>query len=204
HLRNRLDELSRRPGLDTTAREELEAAIDELDRTLSAFAALLRLARIEAGSYGPRHERVVLDQVTNDAIDLYRATAEERGLSIESQLAPVSLLGDRDLLFQAISNVLDNAIKYGAGRVTVTLENRGDEARLSIRDEGPGLARSEESRVFERFYRSDPSRSTPGSGLGLTLARAIVELHDGTITLGPADPGLRVVIRLPRAGQRSD
>ena len=199
HLRNQLDELSRRPNLEQDVRGELEDAIEELDRTLSAFAALLRLARIEAGSYGPRHEPVLLDQLTNDAIDLYRATAEDRGLVIESQLAPVTVPGDRDLLFQAVSNLLDNAIKYGAGRVAVSLEARADAVRLVIRDEGPGLDRTERDRVFERFYRSDPSRSTPGTGIGLTLAKAIVELHHGSIELHDADPGLEVVIHLPRA-----
>jgi signal transduction histidine kinase len=199
-LRNRLDELARRPNLDPGAREELETALEELDRTLSAFAALLRLARIEAGSYGPRHEPVLLDALVSDAIDLYRATAEERDLPIEAELAPVSIDGDRDLLFQAIGNLLDNAVKYGAGRVTVRLRARADDALLTIRDAGPGLAQVDRDRVFERFYRSDPSRSTPGSGLGLTLTKAIIELHGGSITLADARPGLEVIIALPGAG----
>ena len=204
HLRNRLDELARRPGLDTKTREELGAALEELDRTLSAFAALLRLARIEAGSYGPKSEAVRLDALTSDAIDLYRATAEESGLSIEATLAPTTVTGDRDLLFQAVSNLLDNAVKYGAGRVRVSLEAATESVQLRVRDEGPGLPEVEHGQVFERFYRSDPSRTTPGSGLGLTLSKAIVELHGGKISLHNLDPGLQVVITLPLAVRGAD
>jgi signal transduction histidine kinase len=198
-LRNRIDELAREPALDDVTRGELEAALEELDGTLTAFAALLRLARIESGSYGPRSEPVLLDQLANDAIDLYRATAEERGLEIVAQLAPVTVTGDRDLLFQAVGNLLDNAVKYGAQRIEIALEARAGNARLTIRDEGPGLADTDRERVFDRFFRSDPSRSTPGTGLGLTLAKAIVELHGGGITLEDGRPGLKVVITLPIA-----
>jgi signal transduction histidine kinase len=196
-LRGRLENLSAKPGLEDELRNELSSAMTEADHLLATFGALLRIARIESGTHDREWVDVLLRPLLHDALELYQAVGEEKGIVVVLGESTGRLRGDRDLLFQAIGNLLDNAVKYGAGRVTVRLRTRADGALLTIRDAGPGLSPADRDRVFERFYRSDPSRSTPGSGLGLTLTKAIIELHGGSVVLADSRPGLEVIITLP-------
>lgn len=178
---------------------EVDAAIADVDALLSTFSALLRIARIEAGS-AMALAPVDLSALMADAVELYEPLAQERRQEIRTDLAPITIAsGDRDLLFQAIANLLDNAIKYTpeGGHILVNLEHCGSTARLVVADSGPGIPADERENVFRHFYRVEPSRSTPGNGLGLSLVAAVARLHRATIRLEDNNPGLRIVLHLP-------
>ena len=147
-------------------------------------------------------ETIALDQLLRDVIELYEPLAEVKSLGITTELHAISCQGDRHLLFQAFANLLDNAVKFtpaGTGDISVSLTHHGSDARVSIHDKGPGIDDNHKSKVFERYYRTDSSRHLPGSGLGLSLVRAIILLHHGTITLHTPSVGLDVVMTLPCA-----
>ena len=128
------------------------------------------------------------------AVELYEPLAEERGLSIQTTLIPARVRGERELLLQAVCNLLDNAIKFSpvAGSIDVVLAATAAMISLEVADHGPGIDAADKARVFERFYRGDSARRTPGSGLGLALVRAVCSYHGATVTLHDNDPGLRV------------
>lgn len=176
---------------DMEQRATLEACLAELGELDSTLGALLRLARIECGALGRSQEPLRLDAVVHDAIDLLAPLAEAVGRRIESRLEPCVLRGDRHLLFQLVQNLIENAIRHGRG--TIEVHTRGDGA-LWVSDEGPGVPDEALPRLGERFYRGDPARGTPGSGIGLALARAIAEAHGGTLRFENLDPGFRVSV----------
>jgi signal transduction histidine kinase len=179
----------------------VEQALAETDTMLSAFNALLRIARIESGARRAEFSYIDLTEVTDDVVGLYEPLADEKGQTLGTKLAPrVSTRGDRDLLFQALANVLDNAIKYTpyGGRIQVSLEGSPRDARIEIADSGPGIPADARDKVWRRFYRLDDSRGAGSSGLGLSLVQAVVQLHGGSVKLADNDPGLRVEIALPR------
>jgi signal transduction histidine kinase len=131
---------------------------------------------------------------------LYGAVAEERGLVLTLETAdPLRIMGDRELIQQAIANLLDNAMKFSppGGAVRLVATRAPGSISISVIDEGPGIPESDVGRATERFYRGETARSTPGFGLGLTLVRAVAQLHGGTITLSPAAPGLVATLNLP-------
>jgi signal transduction histidine kinase len=184
------------------AQKEIDAAIVEVDQLVATFNSLLRLARIESGEASPT-EIVALDQIVVDAVELWQALAESHGQRLHLTIAPVRIAGDRDLLFQMVSNLLDNAIKY-AGRgseISVVLENKGSEVVLMVSDRGPGIAADQRERVFDRFVRLEPHRGTAGSGLGLSVVRAIAIRHRADLRLESANPGLRVRLAFPGAAE---
>ena len=194
-LRNELESIREGLGDDASA----ERALQEADSLLATFNALLRIARIESGSRRAGFAEVDLAVLARDVVELYQPLAEDKGLQFHADVnGEVRLRGDRDLLFQAIANLVDNAIKYtpAPGRVSLALES-GDNARVTVADSGPGIPEAARGKVFERFYRTEDSRRTPGSGLGLALVRAVVQLHDGQVRLEDNDPGLRVRLDLP-------
>ena len=186
-------------------REVLQQTIGEADQLLATFTALLDIAEAEAGS--PRAQLAPLDLAAfaRDLADLYEPVAEEKGLSLtlDAGRAPVEVRGDRHMLSRAIANLVENALKYTAagGAVRVAVATDGAMARLTVADDGPGIPAEERERVFDRFYRLEASRTTEGNGLGLSLARAVVRLHGGTITLEDNGPGLRAVVALPLAAE---
>jgi signal transduction histidine kinase len=196
-LKTRLEKL-RRAHPD----EEIGEAIDETDRLLATFAALLRIARIESRvrareSFPP----VDLTALVDDVAELYRPLIEEKGKTFVVHNAPsVTLSADRDMLFQAVANLLDNALKHTppGGRIELSLSPNDWGASIVVADDGPGIPADEREKVRERFYRLDPSRGTPGSGLGLSLVEAVVELHRGELRLEDNHPGLRAVVTVPR------
>lgn len=193
-LKNRLEVL-RQEVEDSGRREMVEAAVTEADGLLATFKALLRIARIEAGSRRQGFSQVNLAAVLDDVADLYGPLLEEAGLELAIEHHPdLHLEGDRDLLFQAVANLVDNALKHvpKGGRVNLTAERSGGGTRLSVSDNGPGIPAAERERVLERFYRLDSSRSTPGAGLGLSLVAAVADLHQAHLELRDNDPGLRV------------
>ncbi|HKE43858.1 MAG TPA: HAMP domain-containing sensor histidine kinase [Steroidobacteraceae bacterium] len=201
-LRNELDELSRDSRLEPASRERVNQALERIDEMLSTFSALLRLARIEAGSFGPRHDDIDLRAVWQDAVDLYEAVAVERGMHIAAQLEPATVTGDRDLLFQVAQNLLENAVRHGGGGIEVELRNgskgsTSNIAHLTVRDHGGGVPPEALPHIFERFYRVDTARTSSGFGIGLALVKAIVELHGGRVRARNAEPGLAVEVELP-------
>ena len=198
-LRTRLEQ-ARLESNDEAVKAKIDAAVAEADQLMTTFNSLLRLARIESVQDLPA-ERVSLDEVLGDAVEMWQAVAEARGQAFETAIEPARVAGDRDLLFQMLSNLLDNAIKYGdpAGRIRVALRTVGDRVLLSISDQGPGIATEMRERVFDRFVRGDSHRGTPGTGLGLSVVRAIAIRHGAELHLESADPGLSVRLQFPLA-----
>ena len=201
-LRNRLDRMRVEAG-DSASKQTrtLDAAIAETDQLLQSFGALLRLARIEAQSPPDGHAPVDLQPLVADAIELYAPIAAEREIALEADTTPARVRGDADPLFQLLVNLLDNAIKFApsASRVEIVLHVAAHAVELDIADHGAGIPEAQRERVFDRFARLESHRASPGTGLGLSLARAIVLRHEGRIALLDNAPGLRVRISLPAA-----
>ncbi|UHD18167.1 sensor histidine kinase [Thiocapsa bogorovii] len=180
------------------ARSLAGEAIADAEEMLGTFNALLRIARIESGARRAAFARVDLGALMEDLAELYEPLAAEKGQSLTLRLdGPAQVMGDRDLLFQALVNLVDNAIKYTPPRGTIALAvaSREDGVILTIRDSGPGIPPEARERVLDRFVRLDDSRSTPGSGLGLSLVKAALDLHQASIALGGDADGLLVTIR---------
>jgi len=201
-LRSRLEIARAQQGRsEAEARAAVEQAIEEADGLLATFNALLRIARIEAEQRREGFAPVDLGSLLTDVAELYEPVAAERDQTIALELgAGASVEGDRDLLFQAVANLVDNAIKYTpvGGHVVLGLQTAGELVDLYVTDTGPGIPADQRERVFDRFHRLEASRSTPGSGLGLSLVRAVARLHGATIRLSDDAPGLRVTLALPR------
>jgi len=182
------------------ARSRLERCIADADQLLSTFNALLRISRIESG--GHELELTTLSPATllADAAELYGALAEAQGLAFEVDAREVRLTGDRDLLFQAVCNLLDNAIKFAPAdsRVMLQVSETHEQIAIAIRDTGTGVAPEEYEKITQRFYRSEDSRSSAGSGLGLSLVAAIVRAHHGKLRFSQDGDGFTVAMDLPK------
>ena len=142
-----------------------------------------------------------------DLAELYGAVAEEHGLALELTVTgSLPTLGDRDLIQQALTNLLDNAVKYSppGGAVRLTGIRKGGLLRLAVRDQGPGIPAGDVERATERFFRGESARATPGFGLGLTLVRAVAQLHGGSLILDSSESGLDAVLTLPLAPAPSE
>ena len=212
-LRNRVEAALREPYGEPVYREALERTIEEADGLIKTFNALLSIARIEAGAGGENRESLDVSALLRDVAELYEPVAEERGLVLKADAqAPIFIRGDRQLLGQAIANLIDNAIKYGTSEaaengpgaqpeVEVSAEAKGSMAEIVVTDRGPGVPASDRERVLDRFVRLEASRSEPGSGLGLSLVAAVARLHGGTLRLEDNEPGLRVILALPTNGE---
>jgi signal transduction histidine kinase len=204
-LRARLEvTLLERPDTNRYA-DALAETIAEADHLLGTFNALLSIAEAEAGTRRDNMAVVGLDEIARSVADLYEPVAEEKGLRLILEIAsPMPVRGDRHLLSQAIANLLDNALKYTPdGDVTLTVRRADGTVLLEIGDNGPGVPPDHRERVFDRFYRLENSRSTPGNGLGLSLVRAVARLHGGDVRLEDNHPGLKAVMLLPAAQERA-
>ena len=210
-LRNRVEEALREPQDETAYRDVLERTIEEADGLIKTFNALLSIARLEAGAGGENRDTLDMAALVQDVAELYEPVAEERGIALKAQAAdPIIIHGDRQLLGQALANLIDNALKYGAPsagagngyapEVDVQADASGGVARIVVSDRGPGVPDTERDRVLSRFVRLEESRSEPGSGLGLRLVAAVARLHGGKLRLEDNEPGLRVVLSLPMEG----
>ncbi len=205
-LRNRLEAGLRDTDKDG-ARAALVRSIDDVDSVLDTFNAILRLSRVQAGATGSFRRTNVTD-ITNELAELYQPVCEEKRLAFNYlPHGELFVLADRDLVAQAMSNLMDNAVKYtpegGAIRLEVRRGLNGD-VDLTVADSGPGIPPQDRERAIERFVRLEQSRSQPGSGLGLSLAAAVAEAHAGKLILAdgggpPARPGLSATLRLPAA-----
>lgn len=208
--RAKLEEaLANAPPPQSPGGEALRAAVEQgiadLDNITRIFQALLRIAEAEAGSRRAAFAPFDLVPVLADAAEFYGVAAEARGQLLETALPErLPLVGDRDLLLQAVANLLDNAIKFtpagGVIRLSAMAEPRG--VTITVADDGPGMPEDDRSHAGERFFRADKARATPGSGLGLSLVQAMAHLHGGELELrdahpGREPPGLAAVLRLP-------
>ena len=198
--RTRLEDAS----LHAHTPEELHSAIEratlDLDGIVGVFEALLRIAEIEAGSRRAAFAAIDLAPMMHDIDELYRAVAEERGLILQTTIAGhLPLLGDRELVQQAVANLLDNALKFSAPETVIYFTARLEESviEICIADRGPGISDEDRARAAERFFRAEAARNTSGSGLGLALVAAVAQLHNGTLRLADNNPGLRATISLP-------
>jgi len=205
-LRNRLE-----AGLRDTDKDGPRAAlvrsIDDVDSVLDTFNAVLRLSRVQAGATGS-FRRTNVTGITDELAELYQPVCEEKRLAFNyAPQGELFVLADRDLIAQAMSNLMDNAVKYtpegGAIRLDARRSADGD-VELVVVDSGPGIPVEDRERAVERFVQLEQSRSQPGSGLGLSLASAVAEAHTGKLVLGdgggpPTRPGLSVTLRLPAA-----
>jgi signal transduction histidine kinase len=186
---------------------ELNAAIDQaivgLDQSLAIITALLRIAEIEHSNRLAGFRDVALADLVREVGDLYEPSAEDKRIEfVVSAKEDAIVHGDRDLLFEAIGNLVDNAVKFSpaGGRVELGLLSKGDDAVIRVSDTGPGIAAGEQDLVTRRFYRSDKSRSIPGLGLGLSLVNAIAGLHGFRFSIAPG-PGCVAEIVAPRIGK---
>ncbi|SFK44869.1 sensor histidine kinase [Methylocapsa palsarum] len=187
-------------------RSALEKVLDESDRLIQIFDALLKIARAEAGAGREGMVDFNASAVTLDVGELYEPLAEEKGIVLRTTSEPnLCLRGSRELVGQAVANLVDNALKYGAvdnvADRTVYLQaaRRCGNVEISVADRGPGIAEKDRTRVLDRFVRLENARSRPGSGLGLSLVAAVARLHNGTVRIEDNNPGLRVVLSIPLA-----
>ena len=210
-LRNRSEEALRTAKSEAEYRAALESTIEESDGLIRTFNALLMIARAESGQARDNMSEFDASEIANDVGELYEPLAEEKGiaLKVEAQ-TPAKVRGNRELVSQALANLVDNAIKYaqpaGTGangatpEIVVRAFNEDDRIMLTVADSGPGIPAADRSRAVERFVRLEQSRCQPGSGLGLSLASAVARLHGGELSLQDNNPGLKSVIALPRGG----
>jgi signal transduction histidine kinase len=204
-LRNRTEEALRSAKSEADYRAALESTIEESDGLIRTFDALLMIARAEAGE--ARHGMTDFDanDVAKSVVELYEPLAEEKGLRLAAEIdGPLPVHGSRELVGQALANLVDNAIKYGAaGRagdrneIRVATHRDNASALLIVADHGLGIAAKDRGRAVERFVRLETSRTRPGVGLGLSLASAVARLHGGELRLEDNSPGLRVTLALP-------
>lgn len=197
-LRSRLElaQLSERPVEEY--RSVMEQSLAEVDGLLATFNALLGIAHAEAGGSRNDWERVDLSAIVRDIAELYRPLAEDHDHTLSTRVQEnLSLYGSRQLLAQALSNLLDNAIKYTppGGLIEITAARYNDKLEIGVADNGPGIPEALRQQALERFVRLDTSRSTPGSGLGLSLVRAVAQLHHAELELADNQPGLKVIMR---------
>jgi hypothetical protein len=210
-LRNRAEEALRVSRNESDYRAALEATIEESDELIRTFNALLMIARAESGEASTPMTEFDAAEIARGVGELYDPLADEKGLTLKVEAdVPVPLRGNRELLTQALANLVDNAIKYAGperaavngapAEIVLKAAAEGDRIVLTVIDHGPGIPEADRAHVIERFVRLEESRSKPGSGLGLSLASAVAHLHGGDLKLGDNAPGLRAMLVLPRQG----
>ncbi len=198
-LRNRLEMAAMRHPNDSETARDIDAAVQETDRLIATFNSLLLIAEAEAGSVRESMETFSLGEVIEGIGELYGPLADEKRLSFQVNKPAITatIRGNRNLISQAVANLVDNAIKYTpeGGSVVVGLEQVPDGPQLVVSDSGPGIPAEERLRVTERFVRLESSRNSPGTGLGLSLVAAVARLHEAEFVLEDNRPGLRAVLR---------
>jgi signal transduction histidine kinase len=189
-------------------KDALQQTILESEKLLQTFNALLSIARAEAGQLGEGFETIDVSEVLRDVAELYEPLVEDAGGSLKLATIPsINTRADRQLLSQAFSNLIDNAMKYGATaggdavHIAIAAKIENNTAIISIADSGVGIAAENRERVLERFVRLDESRSKPGNGLGLSLVSSVMKLHGGSLELGETGPGLKAILTLPVLGE---
>jgi signal transduction histidine kinase len=225
-LRNRAEEALAKASNEAEYRAALERTLEESDGLIRTFNALLMIARAESGQARGNMDDFDAADVAQGIHELYEPLAEDNGLTLHVKTAPARLHGNRELVSQALANLVENAIKYGQpapalqplsaeatstgaaanGLKDILIEARrdGDQVLLSVTDRGPGIPESDRAHAVERFVRLEASRTQPGSGLGLSLASAVATLHGGALKLTDAHPGLRATLAIPALASVAD
>ena len=207
-LRNAAEAALRETGGEAY-REGLEHTIEKADELIKTFNSLLLVARLEAGALEGNAERFDIGRAVRDVAELYEPVAEERGMALAMNVADgPQYTGNRQLVVQAVANLIENAIKYSAkpgdlhsgATIAIDLHDRPEAIEIAVADNGPGIAPEDRERVLKRFVRLEKSRTEPGTGLGLSLVQAVGRLHGGAVHLEDNRPGLRVVLTLPKRG----
>lgn len=202
-LRNRAEVALKADEDPGAIREALEKTIVESDQLIRTFSAILMISRLEARSPTEATGKVDLASIVADVVELYEPLADAQGVELASRVDQAVIIeGNRELIGQALSNLIDNAIKYSTGfqenpKVSVSLVQEADSIRLVIEDNGPGIAEDDRERVMRRFVRLEESRTQPGSGLGLSLAKAVMTFHGGRLELSGVGTGLSVAMIFP-------
>jgi signal transduction histidine kinase len=202
-MRGRLEKAHARQRNGDHDQALIDDTMADLDAVLRMFSSLTRISQIEAGDQAFAFRPVNLSEIASEVVELFDAAAEDKHAHLAAVVDQrVLVSGDRDLLFDAVANLVDNAIKYGreAGRVTVEVTRNGD-ALISVADDGPGIPINERQNVFKRFYRLEQSRRTPGNGLGLSLVAAVARLHGAGIEMADNAPGLKFQLRFSSAAR---
>src|SRR5580698_5709256 len=200
-LRSRLEQLAliRPPPEENFA--EIDGAVADVDRVIRIFDALLRLAEIDSGMRRSGFVPLDASDLAANAVEFYEPAAELKNIDLKIRSnGPLPVSADPVLLAQALSNLIDNALKYApqGGSIEVAVQRRDDlRAEIAVSDNGPGIDDAEKAKVMQRFYRGDASRGTPGVGLGLSLVQAVAKLHGSALELLDNGPGLRVVMTVP-------
>jgi signal transduction histidine kinase len=206
-MRGRLEKASNRQRDPEYDQVLIDETMVDLDTVLRMFSSLTRISQIEASDRAAPFRTVNLADIASEVVELFDAAAEERGMHLYlSGHRRVSVRGDRDLLFDAVANIVDNAIKHGRDKGAVAVEvarHDGGGAVISVADDGAGIPIDEHANVFKRFYRLEPSRHTPGNGLGLSVVAAVARLHGADIEMFDNLPGLKLQLRFP-APQRAE
>jgi signal transduction histidine kinase len=215
-LRNRAEEALAKSGSETDYRSALERTIEESDGLIRTFNALLMIARAESGQARGNMDDFDAADVANGIHELYEPLAEDDGMTLHVRTSAAPLHGNRELISQALANLVENAIKYGkpvpsapplgvavadadsdSKEIVIEARREGEQVLLSVRDHGPGIPEADRKHAVERFVRLEASRTQPGSGLGLSLASAVATLHGGDLRLGDAHPGLTATLAIP-------
>ncbi|MGD9839572.1 MAG: sensor histidine kinase [Afipia sp.] len=211
-LRNRAEEALAKSSNEGEYRAALERTIDESDGLIRTFNALLMIARAESGQARDNMTDFDAAEVAHGIQELYEPLAEDKGLTLEVAADAATVHGNRELISQALANLVENAIKYGqpvvpspdgvakSADILIEAHRDGDSVLLSVTDHGPGIPEADRQRAVERFVRLEASRTQPGSGLGLSLASAVATLHGGSLRLADSQPGLRVTLVIPSRG----
>ncbi|EGP07815.1 basS/pmrB-like sensor protein [Bradyrhizobiaceae bacterium SG-6C] len=211
-LRNRAEEALAKSSNEGEYRAALERTIDESDGLIRTFNALLMIARAESGQARDNMTDFDAAEVAHGIHELYEPLAEDKGLTLEVAADAATVHGNRELISQALANLVENAIKYGqpvvpspdgaakSADILIEAHRDGDNVLLSVTDHGPGIPEADRQRAVERFVRLEASRTQPGSGLGLSLASAVATLHGGSLRLADSQPGLRVTLVIPSRG----
>jgi signal transduction histidine kinase len=201
-LRQRLEHARRRAQTTEELHEALGHSISQVDSILETFGALLRIAQIEAGGRASEKSAINVSRLLAAIVDDFAPAAEDQGQSLVAEIDKgLSISGDPELLTQMVVNLVDNAIRHSPPGARICIEARaiGDSLELAVVDNGPGIPSRERENVLRPFYRLEASRTTEGSGLGLSLVAAIAKRHDAKLSLGDNSPGLRVAVLFPAA-----
>ena len=196
-LRQRLELSRMKERSPEEYRGIIDTAIEDTDSILKTFEAMLRIAQIEAGTLRENFTHVKMDEIADNVVDAFQAVADDEGKELCAHVEPgCCVMGDRVLLTQLISNLIENALRHTpvGTHIRLDIECYEDKTRIVVSDTGPGIPEQERERVFRHFYRLDASRSTPGNGIGLSFVAAVVKAHDATIELDDNAPGLKVTI----------
>jgi signal transduction histidine kinase len=198
-MRGRLEKACARQRSGDDDQWLIDETMADLDAVLRMFSSLTRISQIEAGGRTSAFRTVNLSSIASEVVELFDAAAEDKGTHLDAVVnKQVLVTGDRDLLFDAVANLVDNAIKHGReeGRVTVEVAENGA-AIICVADDGPGIPTNERQNIFKRFYRLERSRRTPGNGLGLSLVAAVARLHGASIEMADNAPGFKFRLRFP-------